>query len=206
MNANVIPDIVISRLPRYLQTLQRMVKTGVHTTSSKELGEILGISAAQIRKDLSQFGEFGKQGTGYSIPYLEDQIEKILNIQKNWDIVLVGAGDLAHAIFHYQGFSDHGFCITQVYDNDPGKIGQQIGDLLVGDIAQLAENVSQARIKIAMLTVPASAAQEVAETLVKAGVRAILNYAPIALNLPDEVHVDSIDPVVKLQHMTYYLH
>jgi redox-sensing transcriptional repressor len=205
MSQKIIPDVVISRLPRYLQILQRMSKDNIHTASSKELGKRLGISAAQIRKDLSQFGEFGKQGTGYSIPYLIDQIEKILNIQRRWNIVLIGAGDLGHAIVRYQGFSKNGFCIEQVFDSDPKKIGQMVEDLVIQDINGMPEKVRQSGIQVAMLTVPASEAQELAETLVKAGVQAILNYAPTVLNLPDQIQVEYIDPVVKLQHMTYYL-
>jgi redox-sensing transcriptional repressor len=205
MSQKIIPDVVISRLPRYLQILQRMSKDNVHTASSKELGKRLGISAAQIRKDLSQFGEFGKQGTGYSIPFLIDQIEKILNIQRSWNIVLIGAGNLGHAIVRYQGFSKHGFCIEQVFDSDPKKIGQMVEDLVIQDITDMPEKVRQSGIQVAMLTVPAGEAQELAETLVKAGVQAILNYAPTVLNLPDQIQVEYIDPVVKLQHMTYYL-
>lgn len=205
MSNRTIPDIVVGRLPRYLQALLRMLSAGETTTSSKELGEKLGISAAQIRKDLSQFGEFGKQGTGYHIPYLIDQLQNILKVNRVWEIVLVGAGDLGHAIAHYQGFANHGFCISMLFDNDPAKIGAKISEFIVQDSRQLIPLVKQAGIKVAMLTVPPAAAQSVAEELVQAGVTAILNYTPMPLNLPKHIKVQNIDPIIQLQHMTYYL-
>ena len=200
-----IPDIVVGRLPRYLQALQRLQKRSVQTTSSKELGEILGISAAQIRKDLSQFGEFGKQGTGYSVPFLIDRLEDILKLKHDWAIALVGVGDLGHAIIRYQGFSNRGFCVSMAFDNDPEKIGTSIGGLIVEDIQNMPARIHEAQVKIAMLTVPAAVAQQAAEDLVKAGVTAILNYAPLVLSLPKHVQVEYIDPIISLQHMTYYL-
>ncbi len=201
----IIPDIVVGRLPRYLQALQRLQKRSIQTTSSKELGDILGISAAQIRKDLSQFGEFGKQGTGYSVPFLIDRLEDILKLKHDWDIALVGVGDLGHAIIRYQGFSNRGFCVSMAFDNDPEKIGTSISGLIVEDIQNMPARIQEAQVKIAMLTVPAAAAQQAAEDLVKAGVTAILNYAPLVLSLPKHVQVEYIDPIISLQHMTYYL-
>lgn len=205
MEIEKIPDIVIGRLPRYLQALQRMQQENHLTTNSKELGDRLGISAAQIRKDLSQFGEFGKQGTGYSVPFLVKTLQSILKVTSVWDVVLVGAGDLGHALARYQGFSNRGFQIAMIFDNDPQIIGKQIGNFVVQDIATLIPKVSEANIHVAMLTVPALSAQKVAENLIKAGVKAILSYAPITLDLPSNIHVEYIDPILKLQHMTYYL-
>jgi len=205
MNADKIPDIIIGRLPIYLRALQRMADRGMKTTSSQELGDHVGISAAQIRKDISQFGEFGKQGTGYSIAYLLDKLREILKVDRIWDVALVGAGDIGHALARYQGFTNRGFQITMVFDNDKTKIGQKIGDFTIQDTATMVEKIKSAGIKIAMLTVPASAAQEVADKLVQAGVKAILNYAPISLNVPNGVKVQHIDPATHLQRMTYYL-
>lgn len=205
MDSTLIPDIVVSRLPRYLQALHRMEEEGQHSTSSQELGERIGISAAQIRKDLSHFGEFGKQGTGYSIPYLVDQLQTILKVKQVWGIALVGAGDLGHAIARYQGFANRGFRVAAVFDVDPHKIGSQIGEFVVQDMANLVPTIRESGIKVAMLTVPAASAQKVAEELVRAGIRAILSYAPIPLNLPAEVFVQYIDPIIQLQHMTYYI-
>ncbi len=205
MNAEKIPDIIISRLPVYLRALQHMADNGLKTTSSQELGENVGISAAQIRKDISQFGEFGKQGTGYSIPYLLDKLREILKVDRRWDVIIVGAGDIGHALARYQGFSNRGFNVVMIFDNDKDKVGQKIGDFIIEDTANLIEKVKSADIKIAMLTIPAPAAQEIADKLVQAGVKAILNYAPINLNVPKNVKVQYIDPATHLQRMTYYL-
>jgi len=205
MNANRIPDIIIGRLPVYLRALQQLSEKGIMTTSSQELGEIIGISAAQIRKDISQFGEFGKQGTGYSIPFLIERLRDILKVDRVWEVVIIGMGDIGHALARYNGFANRGFHINMVFDNDPEKIGQKVGEYEVFDTATLTEKVKQNKIKIAMLTAPASSAQEITDLLVKAGIKAILNYAPISLNVPGGVRVQYIDPVTHLQRMTYYL-
>lgn len=205
MNAEKIPDIIIGRLPVYLRALQRLADKGVQTTSSQELGEIIGISAAQIRKDISQFGEFGKQGTGYSIAFLIERLRAILQVDRAWDMAVVGMGDIGHALARYNGFSNRGFRVVMVFDNDPRKIGDTVGGFEVFSTESMVEKIKQNRIKIAVLTVPATVAQETADQLVKAGVKAILNYAPISLAVPDDVHVQYIDPVTHLQRMTYYL-
>jgi redox-sensing transcriptional repressor len=205
MNAEKIPDIIISRLPVYLRALQRMADHGIRTTSSQELGEHVGISAAQIRKDISQFGEFGKQGTGYSIPYLLDKLREILKVDRLWDVIIIGAGDMGHALARYQGFVNRGFNVVMIFDNDKEKIGQKVGELTVENAADMIERVRSSGIKIAMLTIPAAVAQETTDQLVQAGIKAILNYAPISLNVPDDVKVQYIDPATHLQKMTYYL-
>lgn len=205
MNTKNIPDIVIGRLPLYLRSLQRMSSEGRQVTSSQELGEKLGISAAQIRKDLSQFGEFGKQGTGYDIAYLMKQISQILHVEHEWDVAIVGAGDIGSAVARYKGFSNRGFRVAMVFDNDSQKIGTIIDTFIVQDTEVMVEAIRSAGIKVAMLAVPAEVAQPVAEKLVEAGIRAILNYAPITLNVPPNVYVQYIDPVIHLQRMTYYL-
>jgi redox-sensing transcriptional repressor len=205
MNADKIPDIIIGRLPVYLRALQRLSDKGIQTTSSQELGEIVGISAAQIRKDISQFGEFGKQGTGYSIPFLTERLQDILKVNRVWDVVIIGMGDVGHALARYQGFAARGFIIKTLFDSDPKKVGQKVGNFEILDISGMVDYIKQNKIKIAMLAVPATAAQEVADQLVKAGVRAILNYAPISLSVPKGVKVQHIDPVIHLQRMTYYI-
>jgi redox-sensing transcriptional repressor len=205
MNTKKIPDIIVGRLPVYLRALQRMADMGLKTTSSQELGEHVGISAAQIRKDISQFGEFGKQGTGYSIEFLLDKLREILKVDRIWDVVVVGAGDMGHAVANYQGFQDRGFRVVAIFDNDKSKVGMKIGNFVVEDTEVMVERIRTADIKIAMLSVPASAAQDVADKLVQAGVRAILNYAPISLNVPNQVKVQYIDPSTHLQRMTFYL-
>jgi redox-sensing transcriptional repressor len=204
-SSNNIPDIVIGRLPVYLRALNRLSQEGHEVTSSHELGRRLGISSAQIRKDLSHFGGFGKQGTGYQIAYLEEKLRQVLKVNREWEVALVGAGDLGSAIAHYRGFSDRGFHIACVFDSASDKIGKQIGahPILSMDIMQTT--IRQREIQIAMIATPAEYAQEVADRLKEAGIQAILNYAPISLNVPADVHVQYIDPVVHLQRMTYYL-
>jgi redox-sensing transcriptional repressor len=205
MAEKIIPDIIVGRLPYYLRSLQRMAKENRHTTSSHELGERLGISAAQIRKDLSQFGEFGKQGTGYDIQNLISQLKKILKVDRVWDIAVIGAGDIGSGVVRYQGFNDRGYRVTLIFDNDREKIGSHIGDHFVHDSSRIVELIQAAGIKVAMITVPAEQAQSVADLLVKAGVKAILNYAPTSINVPPDVRLQYTDPVIHLQRMTYYL-
>jgi redox-sensing transcriptional repressor len=199
------PDIVIGRLPLYLRALDALAKEDAHVTSSYELGERLGMSSAQIRKDLSHFGDFGKQGTGYQIHFLIDQLRQILHVNREWLVIIVGAGHIGQALVNYRGFSENGFKIVGVFDNDEAKIGQVMNGYVVQPIAHAPAYIRQHDIKIAMLTTPAEAAQATAEMLVEAGVRSILNYAPTPLTVPEGVQVQSIDPVSRLQHMTYYL-
>jgi redox-sensing transcriptional repressor len=169
------------------------------------LGGRLGISSAQIRKDLSQFGEFGKQGTGYNISFLADQIKKILHVDRVWDVILVGAGDLGHAVANYAGFVHRGFKIVAIYDNDQSKIGEEVSGFTVRNVNELMIDIQSGSVRVAMLAVPAGQAQEVSDTLVEAGIKSILCYAPISLKVPTDVYVQYIDPVLHLQHMTYYL-
>ena len=205
MSTEKIPDIIIGRLPIYLRALQQLSDRGIQTTSSQELGGIVGISAAQIRKDISQFGEFGKQGTGYSIPFLIEKLSHILKVDRVWEVAIVGMGDVGRALANYNGFANRGFHVELVFDSDPQRIGTKVGDIKVLDAADMAETIKQQKIKVAMIAVPAASAQEVADQLVKAGVKAILNYAPTSLNVPEDVHVQYVDPVTHLQRMTYYL-
>jgi redox-sensing transcriptional repressor len=205
MANNSIPDIVIGRLPIYLRSLTRMMEQGRQVTSSQELGERLGISAAQIRKDLSQFGEFGKQGTGYNIEFLTRKIQEILQVDRVWEVAVIGAGDVGRAVANYGGFQHRGFRITRIFDNEPSKIGTTFNNIKVMSIESMSEEIRKAGIRVAMLTVPAGVAQEVVDILVEAGIKAILNYAPVNLSVPAGVRVQYIDPAVHLQNMTYYL-
>jgi redox-sensing transcriptional repressor len=206
LHRNGIPDIVIGRLPVYLRTLKLLASEGHEVASSQELGERLGISSAQIRKDLSHFGEFGKQGTGYNVAYLCKQLEKILKVDCIWPVVLVGAGYLGHALAAYNGFENRGFRIVGVFDNDPQKIGTQIGEgNLVEPVANIPQQVHKFKCQIAIIAVPAEAAQAVADILVEAGIKSILCYAPITLTVPKQIRVEYIDPVIHFQHMTFYL-
>lgn len=205
MTTEKIPDIIIGRLPIYLRALQSLAEAGALTTSSRELGELVGISAAQIRKDISQFGEFGKQGTGYSISFLMDKLRDILKVDRVWEIAIVGMGGIGQALAHFNGFADRGFRVGMTFDNDPKKIGRKAADFVVLDAATIEDEISARGIKIALLCVPAASAQEAADRLARAGVKAILNYAPASISVPEDVRVQYIDPVTHLQRMTYYL-
>ena len=205
MHSPDIPDIVIHRLPLYLRTLTILEEQGQAITSSHELGARLDISPAQIRKDLSYFGEFGKQGMGYEVGFLISQLKRILHLSHAWDVVLVGIGDLGRALASHSGLKRWHFRIVALFDKDPQVIGQSLGPLTVGDVADLHAVVSSRGIKLAIIAVPAEEAQGVADTLIEAGVRAILNYAPTPVNVPENVRLHSIDPVASLQSMAYYL-
>jgi redox-sensing transcriptional repressor len=201
-----IPDIVIGRLPTYLRELNRMANSeDKTTTSSRDLGRRLGISSAQIRKDLSHFGEFGKQGTGYHIGYLINQLTQILHLTKEWGVAVVGAGYLGHALVNYRGFQYRGFKITCVFDSDPDKVELEMGDLVVQNIDQMEETIGQLNVTVAILAVPVDVAQEMTDRLVGSGVKAILNYVPIHLEVPEGVQISYSDPVMQMQRMTYYL-
>lgn len=200
-----VPAIVIGRLPLYLRALTQLSSEGRRVTSSQELSEKLGFSSAQIRKDLSYFGEFGKQGTGYEIEYLEKSLREILQVHHVWDMVLIGAGDLGHALANYNGFESRGFRIVAIFDANPSKIGTRMAEWRVRPMEEMRDTLRELKIHVAIIAVPAAAAQAVADELVDAGVRAILNYAPTTLSVPPKVKVYHIDPVAGLQSMTYYL-
>ena len=200
-----IPDIVIGRLPIYLRTLKLLASEGRGVASSQELGERLGISSAQIRKDLSHFGEFGKQGTGYDVDYLCRQLEEILKVDCVWPVVLVGAGYLGHALASYNGFENRGFRIVGVFDTDPQKVGRELAGTVIEPPSEIPRYVQRYKCQIAIIAVPTHAAQAVADHLIDAGVRSILCYAPITLNVPEPIRVQYIDPVIHFQHMTFYL-
>lgn len=201
-----IPDIVIGRLPIYLRELKRLAQEeNKLTTSSHELGKRLGISSAQIRKDLSHFGEFGKQGTGYHINYLIEKLQEILNLSHEWPVALVGAGYLGHALANYAGFQPRGFRIKWVFDSDSAKIGKEMGDLSIQSIQELKDTIARENVKMAIIAVPVSVVQDITDTLVEGGVKAILSYVPVHLDVPDDVQVSYSDPVTQMQRMTFYL-
>jgi redox-sensing transcriptional repressor len=200
-----IPDVVIRRLPIYARSLRYLLNENKFSVSSQELGDRINVTAAQIRKDLSYFGEFGKQGIGYDVEKLLGHIERILGLDQAWRVALVGVGHLGQAIARYEGFRSQGIDIVALFDSDPQKIGHEVAGLLISDDAQIPEVVRRENIKMAVVAVPASRAQEVVDTLVAAGVRAVLNYAPITVQVPNGVWVRHIDPVAVMHSMTYYL-
>ena len=205
MRYHKIPDETVRRLPIYLRGLMVSADQGHEHISSQLLADSVGVDAWQIRKDLSQFGEFGKQGTGYDIAFLIGQLREILKVERVWDVAVVGMGDMGHALARYQGFSDRGFRVALVFDNDPAKIGAQVGNFVVRDMHEIVGAIRNSGIRLAMLCVPAQVAQEVTDLLVEAGVKAILNYAPISLSVPAGIRVQYLDPSIGLQRMTYYM-
>jgi redox-sensing transcriptional repressor len=203
--ASQIPRIIIGRLPLYLRALNRLKKDGFKFASSRELGRLLDISAAQIRKDLSHFGELGKRGKGYEVDFLIGTLNQILHTDNIWKIIVIGAGDLGSGLARYKGFVNRGFQVSAIFDIDPKKIGKQISDLIVKDIEEMEEYVRTNQVQIAVLAIPSEYAQDVIDELVEAGITAILNYAPIYLKTPEGVQIEHIDPAVHLQKLSYYL-
>ncbi len=200
-----VPDVVVGRLPLYLRTLKQLQAEGRQVISSAQLAKLLHLNPAQIRKDLSMFGEFGRQGVGYTVAELISQLERILHVDRTWEMIVVGAGALGQALVNYPGFETNGFRIAAIYDNDPQKIGKTIGRFIIRDVQRMPQDVRAHGWRIGILAVPEAAAQGVAEQMAVAGIRAILCYAPTVLTLPDEVQVQYIDPIVHLQHMAFYL-
>lgn len=200
-----IPAVVIDRLPVYSRALTALETEGRDVVSSQELGDILGVTPAQIRKDLSYFGRFGKQGRGYNVRRLAQELRHILGLDRQWSMVLIGVGKLGQAILAYDGFLPQGFRIVGAFDADPDVIGRKVSGVDVRAIGDLAAFLRSRAVDIGIVAVPAQVAQAVIETLIEGGVRSILNYAPIAVQVPDGVQVKNIDPVLALQSMTFYL-
>ncbi|MGE0227289.1 MAG: redox-sensing transcriptional repressor Rex [Dehalococcoidia bacterium] len=201
-----IPEVVIDRLPMYYRLLTTLRARGVSVVSSQELGDALNVTPAQIRKDLSYFGRFGKQGRGYSVQRLTEELRTILGLDQRWRMVLIGVGRLGTAIASYRGFEPQGFDIVGVYDVNPEAVGTELsGDLVVRNVSTLARDLEEQRVDIGIVAVPAAEAQAVIDVLVAAGIGAILNYAPTGAQVPAGVQVRQIDPVLSLQGMTYHL-
>ncbi|MCO5200653.1 MAG: redox-sensing transcriptional repressor Rex [Chloroflexi bacterium] len=200
-----IPEVVINRLPVYARALAELAARGETVVSSQALGELLDVTPAQIRKDLSYFGRFGKQGRGYNVASLLNKLREILGIDRQWRLCLVGVGRLGQAIAEYGGFGPQGFEIVAAFDASPDVVGRQVGGVTIHDIEELDTFLRHARVDIGIVAVPASAAQGVVDKLVEAGIRAILNYAPITAHVPRDVSIRHIDPVLAMQSMTFYI-
>lgn len=200
-----VPEVVVSRLPQYLRILNRLMDDGIMVVSSKQLGEKLQVTPAQIRKDLSYFGRFGKQGRGYSVSDLLDRLRQILGVNAYWNVAVVGVGRLGRAIVNYPGFNPDGFHLVAAFDINQSVIGQDVGGLIVQSLNDLHKVVVERDISIAIVAVPVSHTQEVVDQLVACGVRAILNYAPTIPHVREGVRIRNIDPVLSLQSMTYYI-
>lgn len=203
--AERIPEGVIEHLPAYLNILVQLRHDGETTVSSARLGELTSVNPAQVRRDLTHFGSFGKRGVGYDIVTLIERIQHILGVDHSHRLALVGAGNLGSAIAGYDGLRQHGFLVTAIFDNDPRKIGTHIGTILVQPMDDLDAVLKEQDIRIAVVAVPPEAAQEVADRLSAAGVRVILNYTPVIVRVPEHVTVHNTDPVQELLYTLYYL-
>jgi len=200
-----IPEVVINRLPVYARALSELASRGESVVSSQALGELLDVTPAQIRKDLSYFGRFGKQGRGYNVHSLLSKLREILGIDRQWRLILVGVGRLGQAIAEYGGFGPQGFEIVAAFDANPGVVGREIGGVSVKQIDEMEQFLRTTRVDIGIVAVPAADAQKVVDKLVALGVRAILNYAPITAHVPRDVTIRHIDPVLAMQSMTFYI-
>ena len=200
-----IPDIVIRRLPIYVRTLRALTDADVRSVSSEELADLIGVTAAQIRRDLSYFGKFGKQGKGYDTQFLAQTISRILRLDRQWPVALVGLGNLGRAIANYRGFTPSSFSIVAVFDRSARNVGNVVNGMEILHDDHLTDTIIRERIRIGIISTPKSYAQQIADRMVAGGVEAILNYAPVILKVPETVTVREIDPVSALQSMTYYI-
>ena len=205
MGSTQVPDVVVLRLPLYVRALTQLLDGGADVVSSQELGSLLRVTPAQIRKDLSYFGRFGKQGRGYKVGFLRDELRQILGLDRNWAACLIGVGHLGQAVINYPGFAPEGFNIVAAFDSDPELAGSTFGDLEVRPMSELGDTIQRRGISVGIVAVPAPQAQPVINQLVAAGVQGILNYAPVAPQVPMSVVLRNIDPVLSLQSMTFYL-
>ena len=204
-NQAEVPEVVVSRLPQYLRILNQLSEDGILVVSSQQLGDKLQVTSAQIRKDLSYFGRFGKQGRGYSVRDLLDRLRQILGVNSYWNVAVVGVGRLGRAILSYPGFNPDGFHLVAAFDVNPQVVGEEVGGLAVRALDELRRVTNEQKISIAIVAVPVSQTQEVVDQLVACGVRAILNYAPISPHVREGIKIRNIDPVLSLQSMTYYI-
>ncbi|HEX9581068.1 MAG TPA: redox-sensing transcriptional repressor Rex [Gemmatimonadales bacterium] len=200
-----IAESTVRRLSLYLRLLEEFGGQGKETVSSEVLATRAGTTSAQVRKDLSFFGSFGKRGLGYSVPELTVRLRDILGLKRSYQVLVVGAGKIGSALAQYRGFAERGFRVTAVYDADPGKVGLRWNGLVVRDVRQLEQDLARDHMDIAIVSTPPNAAQEVTDRLVRSGIRAILNFAPVQLVLPRDVAVKNVNMALELETLSYAL-
>ncbi|MDD4549577.1 MAG: redox-sensing transcriptional repressor Rex [Syntrophomonadaceae bacterium] len=200
-----IPEATVMRLSIYSRYLYQLAGDGVETISSGEIARGVGVSSAQVRKDLAYFGEFGTRGVGYNVDDLYGHVMKILGLDKMWNVIIIGAGKLGSALALYKGFVKRGFNISAILDADQGKIGTELEKVVVEPMDVLAERVKEHNVNIGIITVPTISAQEVTDKLVAAGVKAILNFSPRVLNVPSDVILRNVDLSVHLEVLSFKL-
>jgi redox-sensing transcriptional repressor len=199
-----VPEKTVTRLSIYLRCLEELESSGITTISSKELAQRFGFNSAQVRKDLAYFGQFGVRGLGYYIAELKHNLERILGLKQDWEVALVGVGNLGSALIAYKGFQARGFRISLAFDSDPVKVGTTINGVTIQDVAKMGPALRRKKAKIAVVAVPAGAAQAAADALVEAGVTAILNFAPAQLTAPQGVKIQNVDLSVLLKTLSYH--
>lgn len=202
--SKVAPRAVVGRVALYLRQLEQFQRQKLETVSSQKLGEALNLGAAQVRKDLAFFGQFGRPGIGYDIGELIELLRKILGVNREWPLALIGVGNLGRALLHYKGFQDHGFRIRCLFDKNEALIGQKVENLPVHSIEDLERVARGESVRLAVICVPGDEAQSVADRAVAAGVIGILNFAPVALNVPEKVEVVAVDLGIHLEHLAYH--
>ena len=200
-----IPEVVIYRLPLYLRILTPLAEENAEVVSSKELGARLHMTPAQIRKDLSYFGKFGKQGKGYNVSLLREELRQILGLDREWHIALIGVGRLGKAILDYGMLALREFTIVAAFDIDPHQIGRNVNGLVIQDLTELADTLKEKNIEIGIVAVPPSQVQQSIDRLVECGIKVILNYAPAVARVPKDVRIHEVGPTLALQRMTYFL-
>ena len=205
MDSVEVPEVVVLRLPLYVRALSQLTSESIDVVSSQQLGSLLQMTPAQIRKDLSYFGRFGKQGRGYDVRFLLRELQEILGLDREWRACLVGVGRLGRAIINYPGFYRENFRIVAAFDGDLAQVGNTIGEFNVQPMSELSETVTEKHISIGIVAVPAQQAQSVIDVLIENNIKGILNYAPVAAKVPMNIVVRNIDPVLSLQSMTFYL-
>ena len=200
-----IPEMTIRRLSVYTRCLLQLEEDNVKTISSQELAERFNLNSAQVRKDLAYFGEFGVRGIGYYVTGLKQELQRILGLDRVWPVVLIGFGNLGSALFHYKGFASQGFKIVAIVDDDPTKVAREVDSVPVVPSRDMAREVKARGVQIAIVAVPAESAQGVADQLVAAGIKAILNFAPARLKVPRDVRLKNVDLSIELETLSFYL-
>ena len=200
-----IAESTVRRLSLYLRFLEDFAERGLTTISSDELAARGGTTSAQVRKDLSFFGSFGKRGLGYAVPELAARLRDILGLGREWKVIIIGAGKIGSALAQYRGFTQRGFHVVGVYDSDPGKVGKRIDGFTIRDLAGLERDVAREEVDIAVLTVPAEAAQQVVSRVVKSGIGAVMNFAPVQLHVPDHIALKNVNMAMELEGLSFAL-
>ena len=197
--------MTVRRLSVYTRCLLQLEEDGVKTVSSQDLAERFNLNSAQVRKDLAYFGEFGVRGIGYYVSSLKAELQRILGLDREWPVALVGFGNLGSALFHYRGFGRQGFRIAVIFDDDPAKVGREVDGVPIFSTRDLAREIQARRVQMAIVAVPAEAAQSVADQLVAAGIKAVLNFAPARIRLPRDVRLKDVDLSIELETLSFYL-